>query len=312
MTGWSGRRICQGMIMALAGAAATSAVAQDRPGPLQLTVHPLNGGAYWVEGGRSNVGFVIGDHGVVAIDAEMTQEAVQREIEAIAKVTPKPLDQLIVTHADPDHVGGVPYYPASAAITMHENARSEVVASIADPNLPPMYADMYRALGRRLPNRAIGATETIVLDGVRMVLIYAGPAHTSGDLMVYLPTHRIVFAGDVVATNVGRFPIIHLGGSSLGWIDAMKTILALDARTYVGGHGAIETRAQLQARLRDAEDRREQIKAMVYAGKTLAEVEQALPDQPASPRFPSYTRTTYKELADGYPPASVPWLNLVK
>ena len=81
----------------------------------------------------------------------------------------------------------------------------------------------------------------MVLNGVRMVLMYVAPAHTSGDLFVYLPDQKIVFAGDIHLTNSGRFPVIKIGGSSLGWIASMKAMLALDADTYVPGHGPIET-----------------------------------------------------------------------
>ena len=51
---------------------------------------------------------------------------------------------------------------------------------------------------------------------------------------------------------------------------------------------------------------------MVNAGKTLAEVEQALPETPDSPMFPTFTQTTYGELAKGYPPASPPWSNVIR
>ena len=154
-------------------------------------------------------------------------------------------------------------------------------------------------------------TQTVTLDGVRMVLMHVAPAHTSGDLIVYLPAQKIVFGGDIITTNLGRFPVVHIGGSSLGWMESVRAILALDADTIVSGHGGIETRAQLAARLRDANERREQVKAMVYAGKTKAEVVQALPEPGASPMFATFTETIYDEFVKGYPPASPPWANLV-
>ena len=152
----------------------------------------------------------------------------------------------------------------------------------------------------------------MALDGVKMVLMYVAPAHTSGDLIVYLPAQKIVYGGDIVTTNIGRFPVVHIGGTSLGWMEAARAILALKAETIIPGHGEIESRAQLQARLRDAEQRREQVKAMVYAGKSEAEVVQALPEVGSSPMFPTYTQTVYREIAGGYPPASPPWKNLVR
>ena len=141
--------------------------------------------------------------------------------------------------------------------------------------------------------------------------MHVAPAHTSGDLIVYLPAQKIVFGGDIILTNTGRFPVIHFGGSSLGWIESMKAILALDADSYVSGHGPMFTKAQRQAQLRDVEQRRADVKALVDQKKSMAEVEQALPEPGANAMFLTFTQTVYKELTGGYPPASPPWTNLI-
>jgi len=288
-----------------------AAVAQENPGtPPELTVKPVGGGAYEVLGGRANTGFIIGSTGVIVIDAQMSRDAAQQELAAIGKLTSKPVTTLILTHADPDHAGGVPFYPTGTKVIEQENAWSEEVASANDPAAGPL-GPVYKQVVAHKPWKTIGSTEALTIDGVRMELAYVAPAHTSGDLIVYLPADRVVYAGDVITTNLGRYPVIHLGGSSLGWIATMKAILALNATTYVGGHGAIETRAQLQTRVRDAEERRAAVKALVEQGKTAAEVEAALPDSGASPMFLTFTRTVYDELTKGYPVANPPWLNLV-
>lgn len=290
--------------------AATAAAAQQPPPPVALTVHALHGGAYWVEGGRANTGFIVGKTGVIVFDAQMTPDGVAKELAAIAAVTPLPVDQIVVSHPDPDHVAGLPYYPAGTPITLHENAKSEIVASAADPKGIAFGGAAYRKLVD-LPYRTIGASESVTLDGVALRLIYVAPAHTSGDLIVYLPAARIVYGGDVLLTNTGRYPVIHYGGSSAGWITTMKAILALDADTYVPGHGPIVAKATLTAMVRDVEERRAAIKAMVAAGRTMAEVEAALPEPGANPMFLNFTQMVYKELTEGYPPASPPWTNLV-
>jgi glyoxylase-like metal-dependent hydrolase (beta-lactamase superfamily II) len=290
---------------------ASPALAQERPGPLILTVHPLRGGVYWVEGGRSNTAFIVGDKGVVAFDAQMTAAAARQELAEIAKITPKPVDTILISHADPDHIGGLPGFKAGIPIIATENARSEMVVSAHDPHIPPVYVGLYQTLLNYLPTRTIGASESVVLDGVPMELMYIAPAHTSGDMPVYLPKQKIVLAGDIITTNIGKYPVNHLGGSSLGWITAMKALLALDADTYVPGHGPIESKAMLRVRLHDAELRRAQIKTMVDDHKTLAEIEQAYPEPGASPMFKDFTETVYDELTEGYPPAAPPWNNIV-
>ena len=303
------------IVIGIALAVSTASFAQERPGPPPgpppvLTAKPIRGGAYWVEGGRANTGFIVGKTGVIVIDAQMSPDTVRQELAAIAKLTDKPVSTLIVTHADPDHVGGVALYPATARLIEQENAWSEVMATASDPGSGAL-GPLYQRLLARKPAHTVANTETMTIDGVRMVLMYVAPAHTSGDLIVYLPEQKIVYAGDIVTSNQGRFPVIHLGGSSLGWAATMHAILALDATTYVGGHGAFETKAQLAARVREAEARRAAVKAMVEQGRSLAEIEAALPEPDANPMFPSYTRTVFDELTKGYPVANPPWTNIV-
>lgn len=306
-------RIILALGVAAAALAGPVAHAQERPGPVTLTAHEVAKGVYWVEGGTSNAGFVVGDKGVVAIDAQKTVEGAQAERAVIAKITPKPVDTLIVTHGDPDHVGGIAGFPADVALIAHENTRAAIIAAANDGGGGPVYGAMYRDLvDHHMPTHTVGASESVTIDGVKMQIIYVAPGHSSGDLIMWLPQQKVVFAGDVVTTNTGRFPIIHIGGSSLGWIAAMHAILALDANVYVSGHGAIENKAQLRARLKDVEDRRDAIKAMIYQGKSLDEINAALPDKPLAPMFPTFNQTTYTELTKGYPPAVAPWANIVR
>ena len=50
----------------------------------------------------------------------------------------------------------------------------------------------------RPPTRLVDDRLTLDVGGLRVDLIYVGPAHTQGDLLVHLPEQRIVFTGDVL------------------------------------------------------------------------------------------------------------------
>jgi cyclase len=139
---------------------------------------------------------------------------------------------------------------------------------------------------------------------VKLVLLHWAPAHTSGDLVVYAPAQKVVFTGDLIAVGM-PFTLIHFekNGTSAGWIESVKGMLALDADIYVPGHGPLQTKDDVQKRLDSVIQRRDQIKALVAQGKSLDEVKQALGESTAAPvpggrgpRFPSFTEVVYKEL----------------
>src|SRR5581483_8479551 len=110
-------------------------------------------------------------------------------------------------------------------------------------------------------------------DGVKVQLLHWAPAHTSGDLVVYLPDQKIVFTGDIIATQLPD-PLIHLekNGSSEGWIATAKGIVALNADQFVPGHGNVLMKSDIQKRLTDAEAKRAKIKELVAQGKSLDEI----------------------------------------
>src|SRR5688572_21010166 len=100
-----------GFLFAIAIAATLSA---QRAAP--IVVKPLKPDVYVAEGGGSNSGIVIGPNGVVVIDAKGTPEDGRALVAEISKLTPKPITHVIFTHADLDHIGGLPGFPAGVTI----------------------------------------------------------------------------------------------------------------------------------------------------------------------------------------------------
>jgi cyclase len=279
--------------MALAAVAFTGlASAQQQPPP--LSVKPLSGGVYWTQGGAGgNTGIIVGTDGVIVIDAKTTPASAKEVLAEIAKITPKPVTTVIVTHSDADHVNGLAAFPAGLTIISQENCKKEMEASASSRNPAPQ---------DRLPTKTVANKESLTINGVKLNLYHYAPAHTSGDLMVYLPEQKIVFTGDIIATNQ-PYTLIHAekNGSSEGWIQTVKGLVALNAGTYVPGHGDLQTKADVQQRLAKVQARREEIKKLVAQGKSLDQVKQALgetdtPAAPGAPQFPSFTTVVYNEL----------------
>ena len=282
---------------------ATLAFGQESAAPVTLKVHSLKKGSYWVEGGSSNTAFLVGTTGVVILDTQRTAEEAHAELAEIGKITPNPVDAIIVSHSDPGNVGALPFYPRGTPFIAQENVRSTIqsVNAGTSKEYPAPLLPLYQALADFPPTHTVAGTETMQIDGFTLVLMHTAPAHTGNDLAVYVPAQKWVFAGDIINTNLGAYPIIHRSGSSLGWIASMHALLALDADIYIPGHGPIEPRAWLASYLQATEQRREQIKVLFEAHKSLEQIKQALPETLTDPRFPSFAQTVYEELEQGYP-----------
>jgi len=274
------------------GTFASLTYAQQQPPP--LSVNKLADDVYWTQGGAGgNTGIIIGKDGVIVVDAKTTPDSAKQVLAEIAKLTPKPVTTVILTHSDADHVNGLAAYPTGLTIIATDGCKKEMEASASSRNPAPQ---------DHLPNKIVDKRETDTINGERLVLIHTAPAHTSGDLQVFLPEQKIVFTGDVIAANQA-FTLIHAekNGSSEGWIESVKVLTGLKADTYVPGHGDLQTKADVQARLDSVSARREQIKTLVDEGKTLQQVKQSLGevDPPAGapgPAFPSFTVVVYNEL----------------
>jgi len=284
-----------GAILSL-GAFATLASAQG-PAPMPFVTHQLKPNVYWIEGGGGNSGVIVEEKGVVVIDAKTTEAGGKELLANIAKITPKPVTTVILTHSDGDHVNGLAAFPAGLKIIAHENDKKEQekALSAGGRGAPP---------AGHLPTVVVMKNkESFKIGGMKFDLYHWANAHTSGDLIVSLPTEKIVFTGDIIATQMND-PLIHAekDGSSEGWITTTKGIVKIGATDFVPGHGNVQSKADIQQRLTRTEKKREQIKMLVAQGKSLDEIRMAVGDPPPAapggrgPNFPTFTTVVYNEL----------------
>jgi glyoxylase-like metal-dependent hydrolase (beta-lactamase superfamily II) len=260
-----------------------------------LTVQPIRGGVYFVKGGSgANTGFIAGKTEVIVIDAKMTETSAKEVLAEIKRVTPNPVGHIILTHSDGDHVNGLSGYPKGLPIIAHASTKRDMEEAFKTPQMS--------ALAAYLPNDTLTADRQMTIDGVNISLRYFGPAHTSGDLVVYLPDQKVAFVGDLVF--VGRDPLIHVqkGGTSAGLVRNLNGILALDADTFLSGHADPLTKSDVKAALASIEEKRAKVAELVKQGKSLDEIkkEMGVPTAAAGgqggPSFPSLAEVIYQEL----------------
>jgi cyclase len=263
-----------------------------QPQPAPLAAAQLKDGVYWVKGGSgANTGFIIGRKEVVVIDAKMTEESARAMLAEIRKLTPNPVKYVVLTHSDGDHVNGLSAFPNGVTVVAHANAKKDMEAAFKDPK--------FSALVPYLPSETLSSDRPLNIDGARISLLYFGPAHTSGDLVVFLPDQKIAFVGDLAF--LGRDPLIHRqkGGTSFGLAETLKKILALDADTFISGHSDPLTKAHIQTLLSSIEEKQAKVKALLQQGKSLDEVKAAFGIAAApGQRWPSFIEVVYLDVTE--------------
>lgn len=279
-------------LCAISGLLATGAGFAQQRGA--ITAERIAENIYVVKGGVANTGFVVGGKEVVAIDAQMTADDARKMVESIAKVSPRPLTKIILTHSDGDHVNGLPGFPKGIEVTSSIQAKNEMAAALKEPNAAP--------LGDYLPARTFDKKMDFSLDGERIQLLQFGPAHTSGDIVVFFPEKRLAFVGDLVF--VGRDPLIHRqkGGTSTGLIRTLKALLDLGADKYVPGHGDVLGKSEVEAALKSLQEKQDRVRSLIREGKSLEETKAAFgistaPAKPGGFSFPSLVEVIYLELS---------------
>ncbi|MDO9073670.1 MAG: MBL fold metallo-hydrolase [Rubrivivax sp.] len=219
-----------------------------------LVPRPVAPGVWFVQGEAalgssanrnfiSNAAFVVTAEGVVVIDALGSPVLAEELLQAIRKITPQPVRQVIVTHYHADHIYGLQVFKAAGAtVVAHRAAREYLNSDAAQKRLETSRQEFFPWVDektRLVPaDRWIGADTVIELGGERFHVRHAGPAHTPEDLVVFAERAQVLFAGDLVFR--GRIPFVGQADSR-SWIDALNGLIALKPRLIVPGHGPVST-----------------------------------------------------------------------
>ncbi len=182
----------------------------------------------------SNSGVLIGDRSVLTIDTASTRSRACALKDAIATLTSLPTRTLVNTHHHGDHTYGNCVFP-EATIVAHELARREILA--AGLQLGLIWPDVaWGEIEIVPPSVTFSDRLTVYAGNLEVQLIYVGPAHTTNDVVAWIPERGVLFAGDLVFNGGTPFCLM---GSIAGSLEAIETVRGFGADTVVSGHGAV-------------------------------------------------------------------------
>lgn len=182
-----------------------------------------------------NTGFIIGPDGVIVIDTGPSRAYGEQQRAAIAAVTPKPVVQVYLTHAHPDHFLGDQAY-AKAPI-----AALPATSAAIRRNGEALSDNLYRLVGGWMLDTQVlapmqdAAAGPVTVGGRRLRLI-AAAGHTDADLMLFDEATKTLFTGDLVFFQ--RAPTTP-NADLPRWLATLDEIDKLDFVTLVPGHGPV-------------------------------------------------------------------------
>jgi glyoxylase-like metal-dependent hydrolase (beta-lactamase superfamily II) len=222
-------------------------------GALPFVLKQLGPGVYAAIDGPehkagSNAGFVIGDDGVLVVDAFFNVDAARALVAEIHRLTPKPIRYVINTHYHLDHTGGdQALRDAGAIIISHRNVRGWLRTdntNLFGDRITPALKAQIAALP--LPDLTTDKDLTVWL-GSRKIVVRTVLGHTGGDLTIFVPDAKVLFTGDLLWR---RIPPNLIDGSVKEWTATDADFEQMpDAAhmAFVPGHGDVSD-------LKDVED----------------------------------------------------------
>lgn len=261
--------------------------------------------AFIGEKGGTNSGFVVTDEGVVVIDTQGPRELAQLLKEKVREVTDKPVAFVVNTHYHGDHTFGNQYFNEARAIISHdETLRALVETDSAHRARFRKFFGEESLVGfnPKLPD--VTFTDRVRLKAGKTVfeLVHPGPAHTLGDVYVYLPQHRVLFAGDLLYRE--RLPLLG-DGDTAGAVAALDDLLYTGARVYLPGHGTVADRGDVVEYRRFLVALRAEVARMRAEGMSVEEVAERI-DLPEYSGYVMYdewlgrdARAVYEEFEGG-------------
>jgi glyoxylase-like metal-dependent hydrolase (beta-lactamase superfamily II) len=200
-----------------------------------------NAYAYTAEG-DPNTGVIIGDDGVMIIDATATPVAAQGVIKKVREVTDLPIKYVVLTHYHAVRVLGASGYKGEGLEQVIasqdtwdlivERGQQDMDSEIG--RFPRLFQAVESVPGLTWPTMTFQGEMTVWMGKLEVKIRQVGRGHTKGDTIVYLPSQKICFSGDLVECDAACYT----GDAYLAdWPQTLDNLSAMGFEKLVPGRG---------------------------------------------------------------------------
>ena len=213
--------------------------------------------------GWSNAGLIADEEESLIVDTLFDERLTNEMLLEMRRAEPKSIQNIVAlvnSHSNGDHCNGNNCVDTKEIISSEETLKEmslespEIMATMIKeaPGMGAVGKFFLECFGsfdfagvnRRLPNKTFkGRTQRKVGDKI-IELIEVGPAHTKGDILVYVPSSKVVFTGDILF--IEGHPILWAGPVK-NWINACEKIIAMEVDFVVPGHGPVTDNRGVEA-----------------------------------------------------------------
>ena len=234
-----------------------------------------------------NSSIVVGDKGVAIIDTQVNQHMACRVLQAVRRITDKPILYTINTHYHWDHTNGnVIFHDEGAAVISREMTKEFMV------DRAPRQKAFLRSRGFELgddpylPDETFQLETELNLGNQPLHLVHLGKAETDDATAVRIPHERCIISGDTIMT--GSFPIFGQPVMNEGlmgnhdWINTIDELRSYNPDHVLPGHGPLAHDTEIDLLIKIEEYFLTEVRKRMDNGmeltELLADLENGLPD----------------------------------
>jgi glyoxylase-like metal-dependent hydrolase (beta-lactamase superfamily II) len=202
--------------------------------------------AYTAEG-DPNTGIIVGDDGVMVIDAQATPAMASDVIARVAKVTDKPVKYVLLTHYHAVRVLGASAFKDAEILA--SNATRDLIAERGKQDMdseigrfPRLFRTAETISGLTWPTITFPDQISVWLGRREVRIIHVGRGHTAGDVIAIVPDAGVVFSGDLVEYKSACY----CGDAHFTeWLATLDHLAELQANALLPGRGATLTSPEM-------------------------------------------------------------------